>query len=189
MFFIHKKAPRGGGANYGRESLSLQIKSINFSLLSVIECAIKTLLLFLVMKSKVLFSLIASASLFPFLLSSPGQAWDPEAEIRQQNQQRNQKQRLCDLAENNPTHLKYDKIVNQVTRKARVNGNQVTTVFVFTGPSAPFHQGCVVAATLGKEEFDGSCKNLYKIINGDLVHFKKCPDRNTLKSVYKKVGS
>ena len=104
FLYTNKKHHGLGDAFYGRESLLLQIKSINFSLLRVIECAIKLLVLSIMMKSKVLFSVIASASLFPFLLSSPSQAWDPEAEIRQQNQQRNQKQRLCDLAKNNPTH-------------------------------------------------------------------------------------
>ena len=148
----------------------------------------KLLVLSIMMKSKVLFSVIASASLFPFLLSSPAQSWDPEEELRQQNQQRTQKHRLCDLAENNPTHLKYEKMLNKLERKARVNGNQATTVFVFTGPSAPFHQGCDVV-TLEKEEFIDGCKNLYKIIGGDLVHFRKCPGRNTLKHVYVKVDS
>lgn len=136
------------------------------------------------MKFKFLFYLIACASLFPCLLSSPGRAWDPEAEIRQQNQQRIQEQRLCDLAKNNPTHQR--EFLDGTIQKVYVGGGKV----VFW--SGHYKLGCYQKYPLGKEYSNtgsfGKCMNIYKIIGVDLVFYEKCSGRkNTLKLVYEKI--
>ena len=102
------------------------------------------------------------------------QAWDPEAEIREQNSQ-NEKERICNLAKESPTHLKYWEYMN-TPWKAYVSGNKVA-----------IYTGLCYQHPLGKEYYSGDCKNLYKIIGGDLVNYVKCPGKNTLKHIYEKV--
>lgn len=151
----------------------LQIKSINFSLLRVIECVIMVLMLFLAMKSKVLFSPILSALLLPLLFSCSSQEWDPEASLSKQNQAESEKQRICNLLKNSPTHYakSWDKM------RARVADGYVS-IYVVGGYSCPNTH-----SPLNKAIPSGSCQYMYKMKGENLVEYKKC-DGITEKSLY-----
>ena len=120
------------------------------------------------MKIKTIIPLFLSALLLPLVLNNSSQAWDPEAEIRQQNSKQEERKRYCSWLRNNVTHVSEPYYGISDEKYVVMDG----TVYVAT-----YYNQCQGDThELGQQyKFDdGNCIGMYKMNGPNLIKYQRC---------------
>lgn len=109
-------------------------------------------------------------------------AWDPEAEIKQQNETTGERNRLCSLAKKNPNFI------------GEENGYIYNRFYVGEGKVARSSSVLCEVVDLGRQVIDGDQIIMYKVTNNELVVYTKrinirTGETTTRKKIYPSVSS
>ena len=112
-------------------------------------------------------------------------AWDPEEDMRRENERAGNRNRLCQLAHNNAQFKKFnpDTNMNPGGSESRLYVGEGKVVrYIIYGDNS---RNCEIFP-FNKKYFRHSCDSMWKKSGGKLVQYDKCPWNNysTTKKVY-----